>query len=469
MTQTTPAQPKSDTKSGFNRKLISPMILGSILNPINSSMISVALVPIGVTFHALPAQTAWLVSALYLATATGQPVVGRLVDRYGPRPLYLVASVLVGIAGVMGWLAPDLGWLIASRVLLGLGTCAGYPSAMYLIRSEAKRTGVDSPQGVLTALAVAAQTVVVVGPTIGGLLIALGGWRSIFAANIPIAIACLWLAYRRLPRSVPEVKDRMPLDFLGIGLFAAMLTSLMLYLMSPGVRDLWLVALMVALGAAFVLRERRAVDPFLDLRVFGGNMPLILTYVRTLLAQTVAYAFLYGYTQWLEEGHGFSAVGAGLVQLPMSAVAIGVSTLTGRRKEFKAKLMVGAISQIVVCALLLFVNGHSGIWLLVGVALILGLPQGLNSLANQNAVYYQAHPDRMGASAGLLRTFVYLGAMISSAATGITFKHGAGTPGLHSLAYFLIVVAAISLAVILADRSLGKVGKKTPTPEGTSA
>jgi MFS family permease len=469
MTQTTPAQPKSDTKSGFNRKLISPMILGSILNPINSSMISVALVPIGVTFHALPAQTAWLVSALYLATATGQPVVGRLVDRYGPRPLYLVASVLVGIAGVMGWLAPDLGWLIASRVLLGLGTCAGYPSAMYLIRSEAKRTGVDSPQGVLTALAVAAQTVVVVGPTIGGLLIALGGWRSIFAANIPIAIACLWLAYRRLPRSVPEVKDRMPLDFLGIGLFAAMLTSLMLYLMSPGVRDLWLVALMVALGAAFVLRERRAVDPFLDLRVFGGNMPLILTYVRTLLAQTVAYAFLYGYTQWLEEGHGFSAVGAGLVQLPMSAVAIGVSTLTGRRKEFKAKLMVGAISQIVVCALLLFVNGHSGIWLLVGVALILGLPQGLNSLANQNAVYYQAHPDRMGASAGLLRTFVYLGAMISSAATGITFKHGASTPGLHSLAYFLIVVAAISLAVILADRSLGKVGKKTPTPEGTSA
>jgi MFS family permease len=466
MTQTIPAPPKTES---FNRKLISPMILGSILNPINSSMISVALVPIGVTFHALPADTAWLVSALYLATATGQPVVGRLVDRYGPRPLYLLASLMVGIAGVIGWLAPDLGWLIASRVLLGLGTCAGYPSAMYLIRSEAKRTGVDSPQGVLTALAVAAQTVVVVGPTIGGLLIALGGWRSIFAANIPIAIACLWLAYRRLPRLDPESRQRTPIDVLGIGLFAGMLTSLMLYLMTPGLRDLWLLGLMAVLGAAFVLREKRAVDPFLDLRVFGGNVPLILTYLRTLLAQTISYAFLYGYTQWLEEGHGFSAVGAGLVQLPMSAVAIGISTLTGRRKEFKAKLMVGAISQLVVCALLLLVTGSSAIWALVGIALILGLPQGLNSLANQNAVYYQAHPDRMGASAGLLRTFVYLGAMVSSAATGITFKHGADTAGLHSLAYFLIVVAAISLVVIVADRSLGKVGKKTPTPEGTSA
>src|SRR3982750_4324300 len=110
------------------------MILGAILNPINSSMIAVALVPIAVAFHVLPADTAWLVSALYLATATGQPVVGRLVDRYGPRRLYLIGTSMVGVAGVLGLLAPDLRVLIASRVLLGLGTCAGYPAAMYLIQ-----------------------------------------------------------------------------------------------------------------------------------------------------------------------------------------------------------------------------------------------------------------------------------------------------------------------------------------------
>ena len=62
-----------------------------MLNPINSSMIAVALVPIGAAFGAPPSETAWVVSALYLATAVGQPVVGRLVERYGPRPLFLLA------------------------------------------------------------------------------------------------------------------------------------------------------------------------------------------------------------------------------------------------------------------------------------------------------------------------------------------------------------------------------------------
>src|SRR5690242_13063676 len=106
----------------FDRRLIVPLVLGAVLNPVNSSMLAVALVPIGLAFHALPADTAWLVSGLYLATATGQPVVGKLVDRYGPRTLYLVGAAVVGIAGLIGVLAPSLGVLVVARVLLGLGT-----------------------------------------------------------------------------------------------------------------------------------------------------------------------------------------------------------------------------------------------------------------------------------------------------------------------------------------------------------
>jgi MFS family permease len=445
------------------------MVLGAVLNPINSSMIAVALVPIGVAFHALPADTAWLVSALYLATATGQPVVGRLVDRYGPRRLYLISTALVGVAGVLGVLAPSLGVLIASRVLLGVGTCAGYPAAMFLLRSESRRTGVDSPGGVLTALAVSAQTIVVIGPTLGGLLIAFGGWRTIFAVNIPLAVACLILGALRLPRAEPADGPRTGLDHLGIALFVGLLSTLMLFLMSPAVGHLWLVALMLALAASFGWRELRAADPFLDLRVFGGNGPLIATYLRTLLAQTIAYAILYGFTQWLEAGRRLSATHAGLMLLPMSLIAIGVSTATGRRAGFRNKLLVGAVAQLVACGLMLLLGVHSPIWILVLISVIFGLPQGLNSLANQNAVYYQADPARMGASAGLLRTFTYLGAMVSSAATGIFFAHGADTAGLHDLAVFLIVTAALLLVLILADRSLSRVGKDAEPAASSTA
>lgn len=195
-------------KPAFDRRLLPPMMLGSVLNPINSTIISVALVPIAKALGAPASQTAWLVSALYLATALGQPVVGRLIDIFGPRRLFLVSTSLVGVAGVVGTLAPNLGVLIASRVLLGFGTCAGYPAAMALLRSEGKRTGQDNPGGVLTALAVANQTVAVIGPLLGGLLIGVGGWRATFALNIPLAVAAVLLGLWRLPEA--GVEDEPP-------------------------------------------------------------------------------------------------------------------------------------------------------------------------------------------------------------------------------------------------------------------
>ena len=122
----------ADGSEAFDRRLILPMILGAILNPINSTMLAVALVPIGIAFGAPASETAWLVTGLYLATAVGQPVVGRLIDLYGPRRLYLVGSVLIGVGGVLGTVAPSLGVLVVARVLIGFGTCAGYPAAMLL-------------------------------------------------------------------------------------------------------------------------------------------------------------------------------------------------------------------------------------------------------------------------------------------------------------------------------------------------
>ncbi|MBO0514169.1 MFS transporter, partial [Streptomyces beijiangensis] len=176
------------------------MMLGSVLNPINSSMLAVALIPIGQAFGAPPSQTAWLVSGLYLATAVGQPVIGRLVDTYGPRLLYLVGTSLVGIAGLLGVLAPNLWILVVSRVLLGFGTSAAYPASMFLLRSESDRTGMKSPAKILAALSISNQVVAVIGPTLGGLLIGAGGWHLIFGINIPLSAACLVLGVRRLPR-----------------------------------------------------------------------------------------------------------------------------------------------------------------------------------------------------------------------------------------------------------------------------
>ncbi|HVX47659.1 MAG TPA: MFS transporter [Mycobacteriales bacterium] len=454
--------------TGFNRKLIAPMIVGALLNPVNSSIIAVSLVPIGRAFGAPSAQTAWLISSLYLATAIGQPVVGRLVDTFGPRRLFLAGCTLTGIAGLIGTVAPNLAVLVVARVILGFGTCAGYPAAMYLIRSESERTGIASPSNVLTALAVAGQTISVIGPTAGGLLIGLGGWRTTFAINLPLAAIGLYLGARRLPKAESRTGKSDPIDIPGILLFGAMLTCLLLYLMSPDVGDLYLLALTAAAAIGLTVRELRVADPFIDLRLLGGNIPLLATYTRNLLAMTVSYAFLYGFTQWLEDSRDLSASQAGLTLLPMSMLAIVVSSLTGRRPEIRGKLIVGAATQLIACCLLLLTSGSSAIWLLLLLTLILGIPQGLNNLANQNAVYHQADPARIASSAGLLRTFMYLGAIIASAANGAFFGHRASTTGMHHLAVFLIVIAGLFLLLTLIDRSLARVGRESDPAKGNT-
>ncbi|MYS21431.1 MULTISPECIES: MFS transporter [unclassified Streptomyces] len=456
--------PETD-KPGFDRRLLPPMMLGSVLNPINSTIISVALVPIGRALGAPSSQTAWLVSALYLATSLGQPVVGRLIDIFGPRRLFLLSTSLVGVAGVIGTLAPNLGVLIAGRVLLGFGTCAGYPAAMALLRSEGKRTGRDSPGGVLTALAVTNQTIAVVGPLLGGLLIAVGGWRATFALNVPLAVAAVLLGLLRLPKpatGTDALRRReglaARLDLPGMGLFAAMLTSLLLFLMNLHLSSWYLLVVAAAVGAVFAARELRAATPFIDLRVLGGNTPLLATYGRALVAYIVSYAFLYGFSQWTEEGYGLTPFRAGLVQIPMFLLAIGVSIVSGRRWSVRGKLLLGGAGQIVACLVMLTLTGNSPLWMLLLVALIFGVPQGLNSLALQNSVYFQADPERTASSAGLLRTFAYIGSMIASSATGASFGQRADTGGMHRLAWVMLGAGLLYLLLTAFDRTLGRAG-----------
>jgi hypothetical protein len=237
-----------------------------------------------------------------------------------------------------------------------------------------------------------------------------------------------------------------------------MLVALLLFLTSPQLSNAYLLVIVAAAAAGLGWRELRAAAPFIDLRVLGGNLPLLATFARTLLTAVVSYAFLYGYTQWLEQGRGLSAVVAGLALTPTFAAGIVVAAATGRRTEVRGKLVVGAITQILVCAGLLLLGPTTPIVLLLLLALVLGIPQGLNNLANQNAMYHQADPARTGSTAGLQRTVFYLGAISAAAANGAFLANGADTPGLHHLAWFIGPCAVLFLIVTLADRSLRRIG-----------
>ncbi|MFD2421449.1 MFS transporter [Amycolatopsis pigmentata] len=440
---------------------MTPLVAGALLNPINTTLIAVALIPIGRTFGAGPEKTAWLLTALYLATAVGQPVIGLFVDRFGPRRVLLAGAVTVIVAGVAGTFAFSLGWLVAVRVVLGVGTCAGFPAAMAVLRKRADATGSGVPSRVLSILAMSGQTIMVIGPALGGALIGLAGWSAIFAVNIPLGLASVVLTLLWIPKDDRAGLKRERIDVAGIVLFSATLLALLLFVMKPAVSDLWLLAVTAGLGAVFVRVETRSAKPFVDLRMLAGNRPLLRTYLRQALAFLIVYSIMFGYVQWLESARGLSESGAGAVLLPMSAVAVLATAFSGKPSGIKARLIGNSLALLGGAALLLFVDPKSWLGELVAIAAVFGLGQGLTSVTNQTALYGQAPAGQIGTASGLFRTAQYLGAIAASTLIALCFGTQATSSGLHKLSLALLGVGMVLLVVTVADRALGA-SRRTP-------
>lgn len=444
---------------------MTPLLLGAVLNPVNSTMIATALVAIGHGFHIGAAETPWLVASLYLASAVAQPTMGKLADLLGPRRVFLAGLAIVATAGLVGALAPAFGWLVASRVLLGVGTSAAYPCAMAVLRARSRQLGTPTPRPVMARLSLASLGSAAAGPVLGGLLAGSLGWRAIFAVNVPAALtglvlAALWLPRdadartRRPARAQPAAPRRPNLDPLGVVLFAAALTGVMVFLMDLAAPRWWLLPPVAALGGATGVWELRRPSPFLDLRMLARHRPLVRTYLRHGLGYLVIYCVMYGYAQWLEESPGFSSFHAGLIMLPMSLAAAVCSLLGARTRGIRGPLTLAAALLAAGSGVLLAAGGHTPLAALLAASVLFGVPQGLAGTGNQAAVAVQSPAGGMGAAAGLQRTAQYIGALAASGLIGLFYGHRADDAGLHDIALATGALAVTLLALTLSDGAL---------------
>jgi MFS family permease len=458
----------------FSWRFVTPLFLGSALNPINSSLIATALVPIAAAMHVSVGRTAVLVASLYLASAVAQPTAGKLSDEFGPRRVFLAGISIVFLGGILGSVAQNLTTLIVARVLIGIGTSAGYPSAMLLIRRRATWAGMKKPPGgVLGGLSIAGNVTVAVGPPIGGILIGVFGWRAAFLINIPftliaLAMTLLWIprdAAAEGPRRAREVASRI--DVIGIAGFGGAMTALLVFLLALPHPEWTTLAVAVVLAAALVKWELRAATPFFDVRQLGSNLALTRTYLRASLTLLGVYTVLYGVTQWLQAARGFSSEEAGLLILPMGAVAAIVTRPVARRNLVRGPLITTAVAMFVASIGVLFLTTHSPVILIIGVIVVFGVAVGTTTSGNQTALYAQAPPDQLGTASGLFRTFGYIGSIASSTITGIVFRSSVTDHGLHTIAMILIGVSAVVLVMTIADRRLKPDSRPAvPTADG---
>ena len=373
--------------------------------------------------------------------------------------------MVVTIAGgVLGGLAQSLDVLIISRVVVGLGTSAGYPNSMALIRRRAEGAGEAAPGSVLGLLAIAAQVTVSVGLPLGGLLVGVFGWRMSLLVNIPFALAGLLMMLAWIPADGPrrEHDGRRTLailDVAGIVLFAGCITSLLLFMRSIEHPQPDWVALAVAIAAAIALVgwELRAMTPFFDVRALGENRALSRTYVRNAVTMLGGYSVMYGLTLWLQEAKGLSATSAGFVMVPMTAVAVIITRPVSRRNLVRGPLIAGAVASLLMAVALSMVTTATPLVVIVVATVVIGVMVGLCGTGNQAALYVQSSSAQIATAAGLLRTFMSLGAIASSTVVSLSYRHGVSDHGLHDISLILIATSVVVLALTLADRRLPRV------------
>jgi MFS family permease len=404
------------TTATITTRIVGGLAVGNLLNPLNSSMIAVALVNLSADFGVPLATVTWVVSAFYIGGGIGMPLMGQLADRFGARRVLAAGLVLVGITSGLAPVAPSLAVLVGLRVFQAVGTSAPYPAALAIFRRLDARG--RAPAGALGAISITNSVSSALGPVLGGALVALAGWQAIFVANVPLVIVALVLALVWLPpdaaRAGPRRRDADPAEQNNRGGTAE----------QPARVSAWR-----------LLRSK----------------PLLSVYAQFAAVNLVFYAVFYGLPLWLEQTRHYAPDATGLLLLPVAGIGIGATPIAARlitQRGPRPALLVGSGVLLAGSVLLFAFDDQTPVLVLLAVGAVLGVPNGFNNLGLQAALYEAATANQIGAAAGALQTCRYIGAVAATAIIGAVFGAEATSGSLHVLA---LVMAATSAALVLAS------------------
>lgn len=405
-------------------------------------MLATAITSIEHDFSTNLAIGAKLVAALYLASAIAQPVLGRTADMIGPRRVLIGGMILVAISAILGYVAATVPQLLITRVMLGIGTAAGYPAALAIIQQKSIQLGGAASPRILAAIAIVGNVSVALGPVVGGALVAIAGWRATILINLPFACvaAVLVLALVRsdTERRVSIGAFLRQADIIGIVLFGAAMGALLIFLMRVKLHaDARILAAATLLFGTLIWFEARTARPFLDVRMLAKNRPLLRVYAKQMLVFLSGYVFFYSLPQWIQESRHLNAFVSGILLLPMSIAAAAIAwVLAGRSSAIQVR--VGGCAMLACSGLIMIMNSDTSPILVVFMAIALGVSTGAITQANQQGLIRYAPEGTLGVAAGMFRTAQYCGAMLSTGISAWVFIDGVTDSSLHTAAILLL-------------------------------
>jgi len=419
---------------------------------LDTSIVNLALPSIGAELASTLVGLQWIVDGYALVFASLLLGAGSLADRYGARRVFMTGLSVFTLASALCSEAPTITLLQIARALQGIGAALMLPTSLALlnhaIAEPKRRTQAISTWAGAGALGIA------LGPVLGGGLVEAFGWRSIFAVNLPIGLAGLWLTWRHLPES-PRSAVRS-LDPFGQGFAILALAALTYALISAGragatdAVSLAAACVFVIATAAFVITESLVRHPMLPLDLFG-RPGFSATAAVGLLHNVGIYGMIFVLSIGFQSVHATGPVVAGLLFLPMTG-GLAVGTRLGSRllrSHGPHWLLVGGHFVAALGALGLAELNISVLGPLLAVPLmVIGLGAGTTTPAMSLSILDSVDRSRSGLASGLLNGARQSGGVIGVALLGSLLGEPATFIGLRWA--FFVAAGALALAGMVA-------------------
>jgi MFS transporter, DHA2 family, multidrug resistance protein len=395
--------------------------LPALLYAMDLTVLTLAVPALSADLRPSSTELLWIVDIYGFLVAGFLITMGTLGDRIGRRKLLLIGSGAFGAASVLAAFSSSPEMLIASRALLGIAGATLAPSTLSLIRSMFQD---DRQRTVAIGIWITSFSVgAAIGPLVGGVLLESFHWGSVFLLAVPVMALLLAIG----PRLLPEYKDpepgRLDLTSAAMSLVAVLAVIYGIKAIAKdgaGIASVAPVLAGLAVGAAFVDRQRRLADPMVDLELFRRP-----GFSLALGANTLAFAVVFGIevfvAQYFQLVLGYSPLEAGLWSLPGAAAFVVGSQLTpplAARVRPPVAMLAGIVVATVGVALLTQAEAADGPGLVVAGIFILSLGLApLFTLAADLAVG-SAPPERAGAASGISETSSELGGALGLAMLG---------------------------------------------------
>src|ERR1022692_2166533 len=403
------------------RQILLVLCLSLLVVVLDNTILNTALPTLARVLHAGTSSLQWITDAYTLCFAALLIPAGALGDRYGRRLSLLGGLAVFALGSTAAALAPGTGMLIGARVVMGLGAAFVMPATLSILNAVFPPK--ERPQAIAAWSAVTGIGIVI-GPTLGGLLLSHFWWGSIFLINVPLVAVALAGVLLTVPETAEPGGHR--LDLLGTALVGGALFAIVDAIIEAPDRG-WTAALtlsemtvgLVALGV-FAWWELRSAHPLVDLRIFASR-----AFSAAAAAVTVVFFALFGrlfvLTQYLQLVHAYSPLSAGLRALPF-ALAIGVMSPLSPilAKRFGLRLVIPAGMALMGLGLLDLstVGVHTSSPPIAVAVAIMGAGMGLVMAPASTAIMTTVPAHQAGAGSAINDTIREVGGALGIAVVG---------------------------------------------------